>query len=104
MSCQTITPLIAKFIDGECSAEERLAVKDHLAVCQACERQYEELKAVDELAIASIHSEYFGDAATRDILQAIEPRPAARIATAAGALRPAVLLAASALLLLGAVA
>ncbi|HDZ21361.1 hypothetical protein LCGC14_0431980 [marine sediment metagenome] len=51
MSCETIQPLITGYLDGELSADQQTELDAHLAQCEQCRRDLEELRQLkDNLA------------------------------------------------------
>ena len=46
-SCSRISPKLSAYLDGELGAEERAAVKAHLAVCSDCAGLLNDISAVD---------------------------------------------------------
>jgi predicted anti-sigma-YlaC factor YlaD len=48
MSCEEIRPLIAGYLDGELSPEDRARVEDHVAACDECARELDGQRALKE--------------------------------------------------------
>jgi len=48
-ACNEIVELIAENIDGELDEESRVQVEEHLAVCQDCKREFEDMMYVVDL-------------------------------------------------------
>jgi len=48
MSCERFKPMLTGYLDGELDPAERAQVEQHLAGCEACARELEELTALKE--------------------------------------------------------
>jgi len=48
MSCEDMKPLITGYIDDELSADQRQALEGHLATCDECRREMEQLTRLKE--------------------------------------------------------
>ena len=53
MNCQDLVELLSEYLDNELGAAKRAEVDAHLAACQACQRELQELRATISL-VASL--------------------------------------------------
>lgn len=61
MKCRKARQLLSPYIDDELKAKEKAALEEHLASCEACRAELEDLKAISETV--------------RDVFRRIEPPP-----------------------------
>lgn len=54
MSCKRWEPLYSSFLDGEISASEQAALREHLSHCAACHEELESLRGLSEMLSVSV--------------------------------------------------
>ena len=75
MNCAEVTKKISAYMDGELDAAESRFVSDHIAVCEACRREFEALTGVDGLVNALPKIDLPEGFASSVALKARMPRP-----------------------------
>jgi hypothetical protein len=99
---------LSRYVDGELSSEERARVDEHVAACAPCRELLQIFQKNESLLSNALSTESFGNAVIESVLseikreaQPVEARPVEEGATEWVRNRPALPLAAAALLMIG---
>jgi Ca-activated chloride channel family protein len=61
MNCENISIMMTDLLAGEISEKDKAVLDSHLAACESCKQEFEELKAVWALTENALKSDFFDD-------------------------------------------
>ena len=61
MNCEKISIMMTDLLAGEISEKDKAVLESHIAVCESCKQEFEELKAVWALTENALKADFFDD-------------------------------------------
>ena len=71
MNCNDYSKLMTDLLAGEISGKDKAVLDSHLASCESCRKEFEELKTVWTLTESALKEDFFDDSLNPDQYQKI---------------------------------